>query len=238
MTWICLVEYLAACREPWSLWLIGAGAIAGLPLLNGFVSKWLLFNAALQAHQPMMALISWIASIFTIFYFLKATVGVFLGDEGPATEHAHEVGWTMRAGIGVLAAGCILLGIAPQLAIKFVINPVLPALGYAPLTGVSWLGFSAGQGDWYATAGLILSILALAVAALIYWIPSAGGRKALASAPSPVFTGGEQLSAKGHLRASDFSEMVMSSLTPSIAIWTWIACGLRSGTRWGDWPRL
>ena len=197
-----------------ALWLIGAGAIAGLPLLNGFVSKWLLFNAALDAHQPIMALLSWIASIFTIFYFLKATVGVFLGDEGPATEHAHEVGWTMRAGIGVLAAGCILLGIAPQLAIKFVINPLLPALGYAPLAGVSWLGFSAGQGDWYATAGLILSILALAVAALIYWIPSAGRRKALASSPSPVFTGGEPLSAKGHLRASDFSEMVMSSLGP------------------------
>ena len=197
-----------------ALWLIGAGAIAGVPLLNGFVSKWLLFNAALQAHQPIMALISWIASIFTIFYFLKATVGVFLGDEGPATEHAHEVGWTMRAGIGVLAAGCILLGIAPQLAIKFVINPLLPALGYAPLAGVSWLGFSAGQGDWYATAGLILSILALAVGALIYWIPSAGRRKALASSPSPVFTGGEPLSAKGHLRASDFSEMVMSSLGP------------------------
>jgi formate hydrogenlyase subunit 3/multisubunit Na+/H+ antiporter MnhD subunit len=35
------------------LWLIGAGSITGVPLLNGFVSNWLLFNAALQVHQPI-----------------------------------------------------------------------------------------------------------------------------------------------------------------------------------------
>jgi len=192
------------------LWLIGAGAITGIPLLNGFVSKWLLFNAALQAHQPIMALISWLASIFTIFYFLKATTGVFLGEEGPATEHAHEVPWTMSAGIGILAAGCILLGIAPQLAIKFVINPMLGAVGCAPLAGVSWLGFTAGQGEWYATGGLALSILALGFGTLIFWLPS-GGRPA---GSSSVFTGGEPLSAQGHLRASDFSQIVKASLEP------------------------
>ena len=200
------------------LWLIGAGSITGVPLLNGFVSKWLLFNAALQVHQPLLALIPWIASIFTIFYFLKATSGVFLGDEGPAVEHAHEVPWTMSAGIGVLTGGCILLGIAPQLAIKYLINPVLPALGHAPLSGVSWLGFAAGQGEWYATGGLVLSVLALGFGLLIYLLPSRGRKLATASGPSPVFTGGEPLSPKGHLHASDFSQIVMSSLTPAYRI--------------------
>jgi multicomponent Na+:H+ antiporter subunit A len=196
------------------LWLIGAGSITGVPLLNGFVSKWLLFNAALQVHQPLFALVPWIASIFTIFYFLKATSGVFLGDEGPAVEHAHEVPWTMSAGIGVLAGGCVLFGIAPQLAIRYLINPVLPALGYAPLSGISWLGFAAGQGEWYATGGLVLSVLALGFGLLIYLLPSRGRRLAAASGPSTVFTGGEPLSAKGRLHASDFSQVVTSSLTP------------------------
>jgi multicomponent Na+:H+ antiporter subunit A len=196
------------------LWLIGAGSITGVPLLNGFVSKWLLFNAALQVHQPILALVPWIASIFTIFYFLKATSGVFLGDEGPAVEHAHESPWTMSAGIGVLAGGCILLGIAPQLAIRYIINPVLPALGAAPLSGISWVGFAAGQGVWYATGGLVLSVLALAFGVLIYFLPSPGRRLAAASGPSPVFTGGEPLSPNGRLHASDFSQVVMSSLTP------------------------
>ena len=196
------------------LWMVGAASITGIPLLNGFVSKWLLFNAALQVHQPLLALIPWVASIFTIFYFLKATAGVFLGDEGPAVEHAHEVPWTMITGIAVLAAGCILLGVAPQLAIKYLINPLLPALGCAPLTGVSWLGFAAGEGEWYATAGLILSILALGFGALVYWLSSRGRRMTAAGGFTTAFTGGEPLSAKGHMHSSDFSQIVMSNLAP------------------------
>jgi NADH:ubiquinone oxidoreductase subunit 5 (subunit L)/multisubunit Na+/H+ antiporter MnhA subunit len=196
------------------LWMLGTGAITGIPLLNGFVSKWLLFNAALEAHQPLLALIPWIASIITIFYFMKATTGVFLGDEGPAVEHAHEVSWMMRGGIGVLAGGCILLGIAPQLAITYLINPLLPALGCAPLAGVSWLGFAAGQGEWYATGGLVLSILALGFGALLYWLPSPGRGLVTAGGPPTVFTGGEPLSPQGHIGASDFSQIVSSGLAP------------------------
>jgi len=73
------------------IWLVAAGGIAGIPLLNGFVSKWLLYNAALQAHQPLLALIPWIGSILTVFSFLKATSGVFLGSDGATTQKAHEV---------------------------------------------------------------------------------------------------------------------------------------------------
>ena len=85
------------------IWLIASASIAGLPLFNGFVSKWLLFNAALEARQPLLALVPWIGSILTLFYFLKATSGVFLGSDGDATEHAHEASWQMLAGGGSLA---------------------------------------------------------------------------------------------------------------------------------------
>jgi multicomponent Na+:H+ antiporter subunit A len=108
-------------------------------LLNGFVSKWLLYNAALEANQPALTLIAWIGSILTVFSFLKATSGVFLGSGGSATEHAHEVSWTMVAGGSVLAAGCVLFGVAPQIAITYLINPLLPALGCAPLAVRLWL---------------------------------------------------------------------------------------------------
>ena len=54
-------------------WLIGAGAISGVPLLSGFVSKWLIYNAALEAGQVIPALIAWMVSVFTLFSFLKAT---------------------------------------------------------------------------------------------------------------------------------------------------------------------
>ena len=197
-----------------AIWLVASASIAGLPLLNGFVSKWLLFNAALEARQPLLALVPWIGSVLTLFYFLKATSGVFLGSDGDATEHAHEASWQMLAGSGVLAAACLVLGVAPQLAIKYVLNPLLPALGVQPLAGVSWFGFTAGQGAWYATGGLALSLIALSFGAIVYWLPLAGSRTALATAggaPS-IFTGGEPLASNGHLGAADFSSIVQTNL--------------------------
>ena len=191
-----------------AIWLIASASIVGLPLFNGFVSKWLLYNAALEAHQPVLALAAWIGSILTVFYFLKATSGVFLGSDGDATEHAHEVSWQMLAGGGLLASACVLLGVAPQLAITYLLNPLLPALGAQPIAGVTWFGITVGEGTWFATGGLILSLIAIVVAATVYWLPLAGRRAALATAGGPptVFTGGEPLGPAGHLGASDFTQ--------------------------------
>ena len=197
------------------IWLVAAGGIAGIPLLNGFVSKWLLYNAALQAHQPLLALIPWIGSILTVFSFLKATSGVFLGSDGATTQKAHEVSWTMLAGGGALAAGCLLLGLAPQLAMTYLINPLLPAMGLSPLLGVSWFGFAAGEGMWFATGGLALSIVALGFGALVYWLPMGASVTAVEAGGAPsVFTGGERLSPQGHLDASDFAYTIKESLAP------------------------
>jgi formate hydrogenlyase subunit 3/multisubunit Na+/H+ antiporter MnhD subunit len=196
------------------IWLICAAGIAGVPLFNGFVSKWMLYNAALEVHQPMLALIPWVGSILTVFSFLKATSGVFLGSEGSATEHAHEVNWTMTAGGGILAAGCILLGVAPQLAITYLLNPLLPALGCAPLVGVSWFGLSSGQGIWLASGGLMLGVVALLFGALVVWIPSLMRSPATAGGAPSVFTGGEMLPPRGHMGASDFSYAMKHALAP------------------------
>ncbi len=196
------------------IWLLCAGGIAGVPLLNGFVSKWLLYSAAIEVNQPVLALIPWIGSILTVFYFLKATSGVFLGSDGPATEHAHESAWPMLGGGGALAAGCVLLGVAPQVAITYVINPLLPSLGVSPIAGVTWFGITTGQGMWFATFGLLFAVTALLIGAVVYWAPSAVRGTVTAGGPSTVFTGGEPLTAQGHLGARDFAELTTHALAP------------------------
>ncbi len=196
------------------IWLVCAAGIAGVPLFNGFVSKWMLYNAALEVHQPMLALIPWVGSILTVFSFLKATSGVFLGSEGSATGHAHEVDRTMIAGGSILAAGCILFGVAPQLAVTYLLNPLLPALGCAPLTGVSWFGLSGGQGIWLASGGLMLGVVALLLGTLVVWVPSLMRGTATAGGAPSVFTGGELLAPNGHLGASDFSYAMKHALAP------------------------
>jgi len=197
-----------------AIWLVATAGVAGIPLFNGFVSKWLLYTAALEARQPILALVPWIGSILTVFAFLKATSGVFLGSEGAASERAHEVSWTMVGGGSILAAGCVIFGVMPQLAVTYLINPLLPALGCTQLVGVGWLGITLAQGEWFATGGLVLSLVALGFAALFYWFPVPGRGLATAGGPPTVFTGGEPLSPQAHLGASDFSRIVKNGLAP------------------------
>ena len=199
------------------LWLIGAGSISGLPLFSGFVSKWLIYNAALEAGQFIPALIAWIASVLTVFYFLKATTGVFLGNETPETTGVQEVSRPMLCGMAILAGGNILLGIAPQLGVVYLINPLMSAVGSKPVIGISWLGLTAGGGAWFTTPGLILAVLAIGVGILAYWVLILSHPKRLALGVSPsgmsdIFTGGETLTGSPHLSASDFSFILKNHL--------------------------
>jgi multicomponent K+:H+ antiporter subunit A len=158
------------------LWLVGSASIAGVPLFNGFVSKWLIYVAALRAGFAVPALISWVVSVFTIFLFMKASSSMFFGQETEAGARAHEAPRTMLAGGAILATLCIVLGVAPQLAVKYVVEPALGGMGLSPDLRLSWLGLAVAGGSWYATAGLVLALLALAGGALVYWLASRRSR--------------------------------------------------------------
>ncbi len=225
------------------IWGLATAAIVGVPLFNGFVSKWLIYIAALDAGYTIPALVAWVTSILTMFVMLKATSSMFFGDTGEACGSARESGKTMLVGSGVLAAGCVVLGVAPQLAIDYVVTPALASMGLHSGITVSWLGITSAGSRVYALGGLVLVLLSLLVGA-VAWLetvrrrpsavpsaePSAArpvmlaaiGPAAAAFAPievqpppaAPTFTGGEPLSAAARLRASDFSQLVASNLAP------------------------
>jgi multicomponent Na+:H+ antiporter subunit A len=202
-----------------AFWLVCAGSIAGLPLMSGFVSKWLLYNAALEVGQLVPALAAWFASILTVFSFLKATSSVFLGPETPRAIKAKEAPLSMRWGMGILAAGSLVLGIAPQLAMVSLINPLLPALGLKTGVDVSWLGLSVASGSWWSTGGLLMAVVACLAGAAIYWLARSQRQAVVVSggagiASGGVFTGGEPLGAADRLPASDFSAVLKSAWSP------------------------
>jgi hydrogenase-4 component B len=111
-------------RMPWTAvtFLIGAVAISGLPPLNGFVSEFLIFLGAFKGGVstvgaiavPLLALIAGLALIggLAVACFTKAFGVVFLGEpRSERVSHAHEVDWTMRLPMLILAAGCVLIGL-------------------------------------------------------------------------------------------------------------------------------
>jgi multicomponent Na+:H+ antiporter subunit A len=220
------------------IWLVAAGAIVGVPLGNGFVAKWLLLDSALDAGSYAIVLVTWLTSVVTSFYMLKATVSTFFGQLPKELEQkpVHEVAPAMRIGMGVLAALCLAFGIAPQILIANVVAPAVKSLGFANVLQLSWLGINTGTAGISVTLGAIVLLVAVAFGALLYWI--ARPRPALAA---NVFTGGDPLvRADDAVSSTDFTDLVEEVSAPVFkytdpdpvyfSIWT----GIKAAAGWLD----
>jgi NADH:ubiquinone oxidoreductase subunit 5 (subunit L)/multisubunit Na+/H+ antiporter MnhA subunit len=199
-------------------WLVGVGNMAGIPLMSGFVSKWMLYAAALQAGWAIPAVIAWIVSLGTVFLCAKATSAVFLGPPTEATRDAHEASPEMQWAMGLMACGSIVLGIAPQLAVPYFFHPMLAAFGLDTSLSVTWLGLFSGAGAYSTVGGLALAVVSFVLGAAVFGLArtstavpvrttSGGGAILLGSPGAGVFTGGEPLWEQDHLTATDFSRI-------------------------------
>jgi multicomponent Na+:H+ antiporter subunit D len=200
-----------------AVWLVSVGCMMGVPLMSGFTSKWLLYSAALQAGYAVPALIAWIASIGTVFYCAKATSAVFLGEPTDRTEHAHEAPASMQWGMGLLAAGSVVLSIAPQIPVNYLLSPILAALGMTSPLQVTWFGLTGAAGTWWTTGGLLLALVSVGIGWIVYALampPSTVVVSGGALAGGGVFTGGEPLSGPSRLPASDFSSIFQNHWKP------------------------
>ncbi|HSB68217.1 MAG TPA: NADH-quinone oxidoreductase subunit L [Candidatus Methylomirabilis sp.] len=219
------------------IWLVAAGAIVGIPLCNGFVAKWLLYDAALERGQIVVVMVAWLASVFTAFYMLKATIAVFYG-ELPSWLQRHpvvEAAPTMRFGMGLLGGLCLLFGVAPQILMAWVVMPAVRSLGFAPDLPVSWLGVRATVSGAGMTVGPAIVLLALAGGVLVFRLAS-GSRSKTAG----VFTGGDPLPAETSVTAADFADMAETAFAPIcratdpdpmyLAVWR----GIKEAAGWCD----
>jgi formate hydrogenlyase subunit 3/multisubunit Na+/H+ antiporter MnhD subunit len=140
-------------RMPWVAWcaLIGSAAIAGLPPLNGFVSEWLLLQAFLftpglpQGYVNMIVPVAGaavaLAAALSGYVMVKFFGVVFLGQPRDArASEAHDAGPWERGALVWLAAGCLVLGLAPTLVLAL-LEPVTQRFtGYALAgLGSGWL---------------------------------------------------------------------------------------------------
>ena len=133
-------------------------SVVGVPPTSGFSSKWLIYHALMQAGQPFLALLSLVGSVLTLAYIAKFLHAAFLGQPAPDLDDVHEAPKVMRVPMGILAAGCVLTGVFPGLAL-LPINGVLGEYGLEPLN-VGLSGVLSGPGAWNATGMFVMAALA------------------------------------------------------------------------------
>jgi hydrogenase-4 component B len=111
-------------------------SMAGMPLLSGFSSKWLFFQASLQAGVKMplfmlTALIALFISVVTLAYGVKFFGIAFFGkfNPGKAKRGEREVPLSMIIPQGAMAVASVLFGILPWLVVGPVQKGVLALMG-------------------------------------------------------------------------------------------------------------
>ncbi len=133
--------------------IVAAAAISGVPPLNGFFSKELVFGAALESNI-VFYIIAALGAFFTAASFLKLGHAAYFGKPAREMEKVKEAPWPMLVPMIIIAAGCILFGVYNALPLNGLIQPILGER----LEGHTFVGHI----DWWLT-GISIVVLLLAV---------------------------------------------------------------------------
>jgi len=190
--------------------IVAALAISGVPPLNGFVSKWLVYQAALGLNTPL-ATACLVAAVFgsalTLASFVKVLHSVFLGTRGsavPADDKPRE-SFAMAVPMVALALACVGLGVFGGWAVERLILPAAASVGI----GTSAVGVTESAielrldparpflGLWDPTLATGLILIGVAVG-LVFYVLSRGMKIRVVS----TFVGGEDASSDAQWHVS------------------------------------
>ncbi len=177
-----------ATRLPitFAAFLIAALAVSGIPPLNGFASKWMVYQSLIELGRDggNMLWVVWLAaammgSALTLALFVKVLHGVFLCKPSPeirATD-IRQASWAMALPMVALAGVCVVFGIfAHVIPLPLLIQP---AVGEAvTFSGTWWAGQASG-----------LLLVAFLVGWMVYALALRNGKLRKV----PTYIGGERL---------------------------------------------
>ena len=109
------------------LYIIGTLSISGIPPLNGFSSKILIYESVFR-FNPILTIVGIVVSILTLASFTKAFHSAFMGAELPEYKGGQEVPKSMIIGMLILAAGIVFITLFPSLIVNWAIHPAADAL--------------------------------------------------------------------------------------------------------------
>ncbi|MFP4447986.1 MAG: NADH-quinone oxidoreductase subunit L [Bacteroidales bacterium] len=180
--------------------LIFALAISGIPPLNGFASKWMIYQGIIDFGQAGTGIASqlwiiWLAlavlgSALTLASFIKFISGIFLGRREKAFDSIKEVNILMWIPMLILALTCIGLGV-------FATSWVVPELFH------DYTGEFSFTGIWESTTVSLLILISILLGLIIYLI---GNVKNMRTADS--FMGGEKFYDQTGFEVTEFYNTV------------------------------
>jgi len=162
---------------------VAALSISGIPPLNGFASKWMVYQGIIGAGETggpawvLWLVAAMLGSVLTLASFVKVLHATFLCKPAPdiAKRSIREAGLSMVLPMAVLATLCIVFGVfAYAIPLEWLIFPAVRAT----VPGVWWSGLAT-----------VLILVAIGLGALVYTVTMAAGKLRRCE----TYIGGERL---------------------------------------------
>jgi len=150
---------------------IAAMAISGVPPLNGFASKWMIYQGIINVGREsgflwVFALVAaMLGSALTLASFVKVLHSVFLGQprRGPEADGPLP-NIAMKLSMGVLAMICVLFGVfAYSVPVRRLLLPALPEQFRVTFTDASW---QPGMATLLLCVALVVGVVVYIVGAV------------------------------------------------------------------------
>ncbi|MBL8908767.1 MAG: DUF4040 domain-containing protein, partial [Rhizobiales bacterium] len=150
------------------LGIVAAASMAGVPLLNGFLSKEMFFaetveSPAFEPYSLVMPAFAVVAGALSVAYSIRFVHDVFFnGEPVDLPRQPHEPPRWMRFPVDILVVCCIVVGVLPQVSVGALLDAAAGAVLREALPAFKlavWHGFDRA---------LIMSLIAMAAGFLYY----------------------------------------------------------------------
>jgi len=117
--------------------LLGILGLIGVPLTNGFVSKWLIYKTLIEEGYPFLAFMAFVGTWGTILSVYKLLHNMFLGQLPEKFKTVRRSPVAMQVPILFLGGVILLFGVVPGIPLR-VIGNVLSSVGIVPPALTFW----------------------------------------------------------------------------------------------------
>lgn len=233
-----------------TLAMVASASMAGIPLLNGFLSKEMFFAETVFISstawvEMALPVIATIAGTFSVAYALRFTVDVFFGPKATDLPHTpHEPPRWMRAPVELLVLVCLIVGIFPAQSV----GPLL-ATAARPVVGGTLPDYNLAIWHGWNTP-MIMSLLAMVGGIVLYLLLRSSFKQGRFAGPPLVSRlNGKHLFERGlalmmrwarrferkistrRLQAQLFLLVLVALIAGMIPLY-------HSGLTWGDRPKI
>lgn len=110
---------------------IGVLGMIGIPGTSGFMSKWYLGLAVLDAGHPELLIVLLLSSFLNALYYLPIIVSAFLRESPgrPLEMHRDGIPGTMKVSMVLVAVGSLVIGLFPHLVMDIIQQAVPTFIG-------------------------------------------------------------------------------------------------------------